>query len=156
MAQVDVGSHTYDIGRLSTFQQLDVARLYGPVLAQVGLILQAVQDTAKTAARENKPVPPLPPVDRGSLIKAMVMFSRQVPKDDNDYVVNTCLGVVKRKQDHAMGWAPVMEPVSNRLMFDDIGLNDMMDLLLHVFQQHRLPDFFFTPPANSTPGSPQA
>lgn len=81
--------------------------------------------------------------------KAFCAMTANMQAEDVESVNNLCLSSVMRLQSNNV-WANVM--VNGQLMFVDISLNDMLDLIWHVIEEHRLVDFFDEPP--STGGTP--
>jgi hypothetical protein len=137
MGQVTIDGKAYDIGRIDTFKQLDIARRWSPVLVNLGLIAHSGKG----------------PPDPQAIYKAMMLFSRGIPQEDQDFVMASCLSVVTRQADNGQGWQPVREPQSGRLMFDDMDVMTVLQLTWRVLEAHRLPEFFYSPPSNTTAGA---
>lgn len=135
MGQVTVGAHVYNIGKIDTFQQFDIARLYSPVLAQLGLLERVGEDGT--------------PIPRESVIRAMAVFSRPIPKADSDFIIGACLAVVQRQQPNGTGWAPVRDAMTGKLMYQDISMAEMLEIILCVLEAHKLGEFFYIPLATS-------
>lgn len=62
--------------------------------------------------------------------------------EDSEYVVKACLGVTQRKSGGT--WAPML--AGDRMMFNDLKLFEMMEIVEHVLEDHKA-DFSAAPPA---------
>ncbi len=65
-----------------------------------------------------------------------------------DTALNVCLGVVSRNMGGDRGWAPVVAS-NGALMFDDIDMGTMLQIVWHVIAAHRLVDFLAAGAQNS-------
>jgi hypothetical protein len=117
-----LGANSYSTNsRLSTFDQLHVARKLGPALPLVDGLVR-LDNAAK-----NKQ------------LLVVLMFSR-ISDEDTDDVIKKCLRVVLRKQ------GPDYVKVQGQgdvLMFDDITMADLLELTMAVIEEN-LGDFFRT------------
>jgi hypothetical protein len=113
-----IGEHEYTIGVLSAMQQLMVVRKLGPALP----VIEGI-----TAERNS---------GKDTQVLSILMLSK-LSDEDAQIVVNTCLGVVARKQ--GMEWAPIMR--NGTLMFMDLVLEDMLRLVEAVIMEN-LGNFF--------------
>lgn len=125
-----VGAHTYRAGRLPVLDQNHVARRYGSVLIFLG-----------TLQRDQ-------PREPSEYARAMVATSGNLSNEDVDFAIGACLSVVQRQQAGGAAWAPVRAP-SGQLMFDDIELVELMEIIWHVLRENKLIDFFFVAPSGS-------
>lgn len=127
--QFSVGGHKYSCGRLNAFDQYDVARRFSPVLVWLGALKkeQEVRDPKAFA-------------------QAICAMSASLPRADTDAVLNLCLSVVAREQ--ATGFAP-MRAESGALMFQDIELAELLEIVWHVLEANRIVDFFAASPSPS-------
>jgi hypothetical protein len=122
--EFQIGAHHYLVGRLDARRQFDVARRLGYVLTMLG---------AEKSA-EFKPTPE-------NFARIILVTAGQVPQADMDTALNICLGVVKRKITGDVGWASVTTQKGDALMFDDIDMPIMLQLVWHVVSAHRMVDF---------------
>lgn len=53
--------------------------------------------------------------------------------EDSEYVLKSCLAVTQRKSDGV--WANVL--AGDRLMYSDIRLTEMMEIVEHVLEDHK-------------------
>lgn len=138
----EVGGNTYRIAKLPVRQQLSVARRLSEVLT-----LLALRDGGDP--------------DMPYFGPAFCGLTAHIPQADIDAVLDICLRAVTRKQ--GAQFAPVMAG-NGAMMFADIELPDMLQLLWRVIHHNRLPDFFAMPPSDlpapgaagsSSPDSPE-
>lgn len=76
--------------------------------------------------------------DKANSILSIILLS-QLSDENSEYVITKCLSVVSRQQ--PTGFAPVR--VGSALMFDDITLDDMLQMTMMVIKEN-LGDFFRT------------
>lgn len=125
-----VGGFQYSCQPLNVFQQLDIVRKWGTVLVWVS---QADPDKVTPAG----------------FAKAFAVASAPIAKEDYDLALITCLGSVRREVGGDKGWAQVCP--QGIVMFEDIRLPHMLELLYHVLRLNGVFDFFSDAPATSGP-----
>jgi hypothetical protein len=133
MSQFNVGSNSYVIGRLDALRQFDVARKLAPVLIFLG------------AGR--KPDEPEPTPDK--FARAFCAVAGGIPQTDSDEAMRLCLGVVSRVVQGGAAAAPVIAPFGG-VMYQDIDLTEMLQLVGEVLRAHKLTSFFSELPVTST------
>jgi hypothetical protein len=118
-----VGHHTYRAGRLDARKQFDVARRLSYVLVQLGAEKKAdFKPSAENFAR------------------IILVTTGYIPQADMDAALNICLSVVKRHIPGDIGWA-ALTASNGALMYEDIGMAEMLQIVWHVISMHRLVDF---------------
>lgn len=109
---IEVGAHTYQIGKLDAFAQLHVARKLAPLLAGVQKLSDITLDTAAPA-----------------ILKSL----SEMPDADVEYVIAKCLSVVRRKLPAGVaGWTPIWNAAAKRPQFEDLELGEIMQLTAQV------------------------
>lgn len=144
MTQITLGSGTYMTGKLNAFEQFHCARRVAPLLAAMGITaLQIAKHTAQPGAQA-------PGTDDfGEMLPMVFDQIARMPQADVDYILQTCLASCKRQQ--GAGWALLL--VQGRLMFEDVGMPDMVQLVLATLKEN-LGSFFPMPQdASSSPTS---
>lgn len=133
--EVDVAGHHYRVERLPPMVQFHVVRRMGAALASC----LATYLDEKASAQQ-------------MMIPVMEAIGR-LTDEDAEYVINTCMGAVRRHESRADTWAPVM--VGGRPMFDDVTMPVMLAIVREVLQV-QLSGFFsaVAPPASN--GAAQA
>ena len=109
MLEFTVDGQEYRAQKLNAFQQLHVARKIARMLP------------ALAAASGEQ-------TDLGPLAEALA----GMPAEDVDYVVQTCLSAVHRRQGTL--WANVWNAQAIAIMFEDISLNAMLQITFKVIQ----------------------
>ncbi|MCA8249262.1 hypothetical protein LGN13_10690 [Burkholderia multivorans] len=157
--EIELNGTRYAIGKLSAMQQFHVSRRIAPIIPPMIPVLmkfyaeleqadvarqQAVANAALAALAEGK-VPieaaDAPAVDKSSELLSMVDAIAPVLQpfadalaglkdEDAEYVFGTCLSVVERWQ--GAGWAKVWSVAHKTSMFDDIGIDVMLPLVVRV------------------------
>jgi hypothetical protein len=131
--ELTVGSHKYRAGRMSVFEQMDVAADFRDIL--VGLALMKAERPKDMTDKEYQ--------------RAMqfIMASRgNMTPEARHRVMNMCLSKVQRNS--GTGWAPVLS-ADNTLQFDDIDLPDFVTLAYAVLEHNKLIDFFGASPSTT-------
>ncbi|MDN8047566.1 hypothetical protein QZN20_09790 [Burkholderia multivorans] len=157
--EIELNGTRYAIGKLSAMQQFHVSRRIAPIIPPMIPVLmkfyaeleqadvarqQAVANAALAALAEGK-VPSeaadAPAADKSRELLSMVDAIAPVLQpfadalaglkdEDAEYVFGTCLSVVERWQ--GAGWAKVWSPAHKTSMFDDIGIDVMLPLVVRV------------------------
>src|ERR1700735_2990271 len=134
--EFQIGAHHYRAGRLNAKDAFHVARRLGYVLTALGI----------EKGEQFKPTPE-------NFARIILVTSGQVPQADMDFALNTCLGVVKRSMGDHQGWAAIATS-TGALMYDDIDMSTMLQIVWHVISAHRLPDFLFESGGAGAPKKP--
>ncbi|MCX5495368.1 hypothetical protein OSH11_11670 [Kaistia dalseonensis] len=128
MAEFEVAGVQYNSRKMDAFQQFHVARKLAPAVAPfmkaIGPMLVASQ------AAETQPAALVE-----SLLPLMQAIS-DMPADDCDFIVQSCLSVVSRKQAGGGGWAPVWNKDAKVFMFDDIDMTAMLAIAAQVIREN--------------------
>jgi hypothetical protein len=121
MQEKEIGGQHYQFGKLNALQQFHVVRRLGPALMVAGISVEMLR-TGITVQAE----------DILAMAGPVIEVIGRMSDADSDYVIFTCLGVVKRKSGN--GWADVAAPEVKQLMFQDIELPHMLQLVAEVLR----------------------
>lgn len=116
---MEINSIKYDIGRLSPLKQFHLVRRIVPLLAKSSEGIAALQSGAAQSSG-----------DLAKMILPMVDELARMPDEEAEYIIFTCLSVVRRDSGGS-GWSPVLTR-ENTLMFEDIGMEAMLKLVAEV------------------------
>jgi hypothetical protein len=135
--EVPISGQTYRIGRMSVFDQMNVASEFRDIIS--GLAILRSKRPKKMADE-----------DFDNAMRFILASPGGVSTDTRDRVSNTCLRSVTRR---GVGgaWSPILTS-DNVLQFSDIGLPEMCKLLYESFEHNKLLDFFSTGPSGSATG----
>lgn len=128
--EFQVGKHTYRAKRLSAKDQFHVARKMSYTLFQLG------------GDKTEKFVP-----SPKNFARVICVTTGGLAQSDLDSVLDVCLGVVSRQVSGDRGWAPIQ--TKGVMMFEDISMPEMLELVWHVIDAHRLVDFLAADPSDS-------
>ncbi|KVE41706.1 phage tail assembly chaperone [Burkholderia sp. BDU5] len=156
--EIELNGGRYAIGKLSAMQQFHVSRRIAPIIPPMIPVLVKFYaeleqaDAARDQARANSALAALvggapaldaaaPAADQSrdllSLVDAVAPVLQPfadalagLKDEDAEYVFGTCLSVVERCQ--GAGWAKVWSVVHKTAMFDDIGIDVMLPLVVRV------------------------
>ncbi len=117
----ELSGHTYQIKKLSVFDQLNLVSKLAIVIATVG------EQSDKNLIAEN-------------FSKIFCSFAATMLPDDQREIFKLALSVVYRKTKTI--WQPVLK--NGNLQFQDIDLRATLNLLWRVITSHSLSDFFST------------
>ncbi|HDR9081245.1 TPA: hypothetical protein QDA98_003855 [Burkholderia vietnamiensis] len=157
--EVQLNGGRYVIGKLSAMQQFHVSRRIAPIIPPMIPVLMKFYaeleqaDVAREQARANAALAALaegkepseaadaPAADKSRELLSMVDAIAPVLQpfadalaglkdEDAEYVFGTCLSVVERWQ--STSWAKVWNIAHKTAMFDDIGIDVMLPLVVRV------------------------
>ncbi|AOI65557.1 hypothetical protein WS51_18315 [Burkholderia territorii] len=157
--EVKLNGVRYAIGKLSAMQQFHVSRRIAPIIPPMIPVLMKFYaeleqaDVAREQARANAALAVLaerkapseaadaPAADKSRELLSMVDAIAPVLQpfadalaglkdEDAEYVFGTCLSVVERWQ--GASWAKVWNTAHKTAMFDDIGIDVMLPLVVRV------------------------
>ncbi|KVP77534.1 hypothetical protein WJ92_02850 [Burkholderia ubonensis] len=156
--EIELNGARYAIGKLSAMQQFHVSRRIAPIIPPMIPVLVKfyaeleAADVARDQARANSalaalaggaPAPDamspaaeqsrdlLPLVDAvAPVLQPFADALAGLKDEDAEYVFGTCLSVVDRWQ--GAGWAKVWSVAHKTSMFDDIGIDVMLPLVVRV------------------------
>ncbi|WP_131754101.1 phage tail assembly chaperone [Burkholderia vietnamiensis] len=157
--EIQLNGGRYVIGKLSAMQQFHVSRRIAPIIPPMIPVLMKFYaeleqaDVAREQARANAALAALaegkgpseaadaPAADKSREMLSMVDAIAPVLQpfadalaglkdEDAEYVFGTCLSVVERWQDTS--WAKVWNIAHKTAMFDDIGIDVMLPLVVRV------------------------
>ena len=156
--EIELNGARYAIGKLSAMQQFHVSRRIAPIIPPMIPVLVKfyaeleAADVARDQARANgalaalagdSPAPDatahaaeqsrdlLPLVDAvAPVLQPFADALAGLKDEDAEYVFGTCLSVVERWQ--GAGWAKVWSVAHKTSMFDDIGIDVMLPLVVRV------------------------
>lgn len=131
--EVTVNNLAYTVGKLDAMRQFHVQRRLMPMVMAMGLSSEKV----KSALEETK---------EAAILQFILGPASQIlatmSNEDVEYVIQTCLSVVRRNAAPAgtpPAWAQVM--VNGSMMFPDIDAPVMMRLVFEVLRSN-MRDFF--------------
>jgi hypothetical protein len=110
-----INGSEYRSGKLDAKKQFHLARRLGPVLAK------------------------LPGVAESEIFSAVAEEIAGMSDENCDYILDTCMSVVKRQQGDA--WAPIFNARAGVMQFDDIDMATMLQIARHVIEEN-LAGFF--------------
>lgn len=143
---VTVSGVNYKIGKLDAMRQFHVMRRLSGVASAlgdtVGVVMRSGGVKALLEGKGPDPVKVIEPLTRA--ISAM-------SDADSEYVIMNCLSVIQRQVAGDTGWAPLIS--SGQLMYQDLDLPAMLQLVWRVLEGN-LSNFFSALPTGSlTPGA---
>lgn len=121
MSEFHVAGHIYQTAKIPAMTQFHIARKLAPVLRSFEGVLKSI------GGEKNGDE-----ADIFTTIDPFLTAIHDLSDDDSEYVINTCLGFVSRKIDGGTGWAPVMGRGSGQVMFEDIGMMEMLTITYTV------------------------
>lgn len=141
-----INAHSYDIGKLNAKQQFHVLRKLAPLITHVPALLPLAHQfkTKGDAASENAVL------ENSALLQAIGPVASafaELPEKDADYVIHTCLGVVRRQAQGGTGYCGLVT-TGGDLMFEGMPMLEMLTLVVHVLRES-LGDFFSALPKPS-------
>lgn len=121
MITIEIKGQTYQVGRLNALAQFHVSRRLSPLLATLGTSLASLRGGLSLDLSEFLP-----------LLEPITEIMASMPEDSVNYVIFTCLGVVKRQQ----GEKFASVTTGNHVMFEDIDMPVMIQLVVAVLKEN--------------------
>lgn len=119
--EFEIAGQSYRAGKLNAFQQLHLSRKIAPLLPKVLPALTKMGSGQNDLAALGEALEPVAAALAG------------MPDADCEYVFGACLGAVLRKQQNN-SWAAVWNQDKKALMFDDIDLSVMTQIVVKIVQ----------------------
>lgn len=142
--EIVVNDQTYMVGKLNALQQFHVMRRLAPVLAGMGMGVAELKTMSDKTAES-----------AGLLLvlEKVTEVVGQMTDEESNYVIFTCLSMVKR-QVPGSGFASIVTSGKPpQLMFDDIDMLAMLRLTVEVVKESLQGFFKGLGDANSSPSS---
>lgn len=134
MDEMNVGQHRYMVGRLDAFAQFHVSRRIAPVVPTLLPVLAEFSknevQAALASAQDAEAVDINAFTGLGTAVMPFAEALAQMSDENADYVIKTCLSVVKRVTDGGLS-AVVRQ---GNLMFDDLDLSGLLPLVIAVLR----------------------
>lgn len=127
MAEFEVGGVKYRSRKMDARRQFHVARKLTPAVAPLMHSLAPILMAAEAQGAPDRFVDALMPL--AEAIAAM-------PAEDCDFVLDECLSIVDREQPGGTGWSAVFNRDARRMMFEDIGMPEMLTIAVRVIQDN--------------------
>lgn len=128
-----IGEHTYRAGRLSTFDQLEIATTCRQAFFNLALLEKQSKD-------DNRPI------DDFGHAQALCGFMGMLPREVRDPAVRLCLTVVARARGkNNANWDPALQ--GEQFMFNDLDVPDLLQIVYEVVKHNGLIRFFSVSPA---------
>lgn len=127
MVEFDIQGRQYRADKLNAFQQFHVSRKIAPLVPALIPVFLSVTKM-KGGLTANLP----------AIADALQPFAdglAQLPDEAAEYVISTCLSVVRRCQGD--NWAPVWSASAKAMMFDDINdMGSILPIVVRVIQDN--------------------
>jgi hypothetical protein len=132
-----VGEHTYRTGRLSTFDQLELATTLRQVFFNLALLEKEAKDKKL-------------PTSIHTFVQAMCGLFGLFTKEDRDAALRVALSAVARgRGKNNANWDPAY--LGGEFMFNDLDMPELLEIVYRVFQHNGLIRFFSVSPDGSAP-----
>lgn len=133
MAQVQIGEHTYEIGRLSAKKQFHVSRKLLPISRAFGEVWSDVVIFIGEDGEEREE-------NTEAIFRVVGQLSEAfaaLPDKDVDMVIDTCLAVARRQNAGGVGFSPVLSSSpTGELMFQDMDMPEMLLIVWHTLKEN--------------------
>lgn len=146
--ELPLGTHTYNISRMSAFDQMNVASECRDILVALAMLRQnrfKPEPPDKTSKKKGDAVKPMTDADYFRTAQFMIMSRAGLSFGAREQVVNLCLACVSRKE--RGGWQKVLA-APGVMQFDDIEIGDLSRILYAVFEHNKFLDFFSESPSD--------
>lgn len=142
--EIDLNGNRYSIGKLSAKQQFHISRRIAPILPTLIPVFVRLASGTRVVSED--------PGGLADVLQPLADGLAAMKDEYAEYVLDTCLQVVQRKQEH--GWAGIWSSQQRTPMFQDIDLGVMLPLVMRVITVNLGP--FMQGLLTSQPSSPAA
>ncbi|WP_144658074.1 phage tail assembly chaperone [Achromobacter dolens] len=142
--ELDLNGHRYSIGKLSAKQQFHVSRRIAPIVPTLIPVFVRLAAGGRGITED--------PGGLADVLQPLADGLAAMKDEDADYVLDTCMQVVQRRQEH--GWTAIWSASQRVPMFQDIDLAVMLPLAVRVIVASLGP--FIQGLLTSQTGSPEA
>lgn len=137
MQQFNIGDHAFRANGLTPRKAFHVARRLAPFLAMLKDLSPFLKGT-ETLDKED-------PASIEKVLRPIGAAFAEMPEDDADYILDTCLAVVELKLPGDAGWQSIW--VAGEPMFAWIDMPMMLRIVWHVVQANVASFLSAGPPA---------
>jgi len=126
MTELQINGINYRIGKLDAMRQFHLSRRIAPIIPTLIPIFLTIAKNGSITK------------DLGGLSELLVPFTNSLSNlsdESSEYVIATCLSVVQRNTT-TNNWANVWSAQAKACMFDDMGLNDIIKLVVEVIKDN--------------------
>lgn len=145
MAEFPINGHEYRTSKLDAVKQFHIARRIAPVLTNMVDLIQVFEKLDLSSIEKADPEEIM------KAVSPLVSAIGALPDEDTEYIINSCLRITKRKGPTGQ-WGPVMAQHGGGLMFDDIEMEHMLQIVWAVVQEN-LARFLGALPSTSNGGA---
>lgn len=137
MIEFEVNTHKYKTSKMNVMSQWAIARRIAPVVANImtpDLLKQVVSLVPKSMTIDGSSGQPVIEMDKvlelfSGIFQPFIEAISKMSDEDSEFVINHCLAVVHRNT--GGGWTAV-KPQNSGLMFEDIDMLEMMQIVFRV------------------------
>jgi hypothetical protein len=119
--QITVGGNEYLLDRLSVKKAWSVVRKIAPVVVSSGELLKRIVSEFQGQADR----------DVMTAIGPIADALAALPEEDNNLIIDTCLGVVRRQSNG--NWVPVVQ--AGQIVFQDLTLAQVLKIVVEVLKR---------------------
>jgi hypothetical protein len=130
--EFEVNGRNYRSAKMDAMTQFNVIRRLAPVM---GPLAQFVKEGAKVAKPNGEILNPgeMPSrEDAIDLAMPLVKAIAELPEETTDYIISTCMRLVKRDEGQGRGWAKIWNDQAHRPQMEDIDMVTMLQIVVSV------------------------
>lgn len=135
MVEITLSGNLYRIGVLDAFKQLHLSRKLAPLIPELVPAFVKIQSLIGPPPIEGAEAPPMgldKVADIAVLLGPFADAMAGLSDADTEYITTLCMSVVQRQSGNS--WAAVWNKDAKTFMFQDIGLDTLMMLLVKTIQ----------------------
>jgi len=130
--EFEVNGRNYRSARMDAMTQFNVIRRLAPIMEPLG---QYIKENSKVVPKLNGDGSlDTTATNQEAVVNAMPIIKAiaELPEETTDYVIATCMNLVKRDEGQGRGWAPVWNARANRPQMEDIDMGSMLQIVINV------------------------
>lgn len=141
MSEINIGKHTYQVGKIDAWTSLHVYRRLIPVLSGLMSAMQSSHALENDSDRQSAYM-------RG--LGAMADVLAGMKDEDVDFILKACFKVCSRRDKEHSRWFPVLAPNGSMMFSEDMTAIELFELASATLQSQEGLQAFFSKVADST------
>ena len=121
MLEFEVNGRNYRASKMDAMTQFNIIRRFAPIMESLGHYI------AQSTGRNDGNIP-----ERIDMAMPIIRAIADLPEETTDFVISTCMNLVKREEGEGRGWSKIWNEQAHRPQMDDIDMVTMLMIVVSV------------------------